>query len=133
MKERKRSWKCCNPSVVLIGLLNGRVVLLQLKKGGVAKVKGEGEKEKECIRKKHVELSYDMVVFLPILIIFLPSIKMMNFSYRVDTFSYISTIFLHCKHDFLPLSDISYIVPAFSYAIEIISYLVMTHCLLTSV
>ena len=28
----------------------GQVVLLQLKNGGVAKAKGEGEKEKECTK-----------------------------------------------------------------------------------
>jgi hypothetical protein len=57
---------------------------------------------------------------------------MMDFSYHIDTFSYVSIIFLHYRYDFLPSSNISYVVLVVSYAIETISYCVMTH-LLTSV
>ena len=38
----------------LQNLIKRRCVVLQLKKGGVAKAKGEGEKEKECTRKEEM-------------------------------------------------------------------------------
>jgi hypothetical protein len=77
----------------------------------------------EDIRKKHAEISYDMVFFLPTWIIFLPSLKMMDFSYQVESFSYVDEIFLHGRHNFLPSSNFSYIILAFSYAFETISYM----------
>ena len=72
-------------------------------------------------------ISYHQVIFLTLYLHFLTHLR--QFLIWHDTFSHINIIIWHGGQNFLLSNKISYIAHAFSYTIETVSYLVITHFL----